>query len=180
MLKSESLEIIVPEFFTVNPKSPWIVVHTRSRHEKKLVHCLDLLEIDSYMPLIENKTCRNGRVRSYENPLFSGYVFVAAEPVRHPEIFSSNCVANIIGVFNQQSLVDDISRIYLALKSCNVVATCPFLKTGNKIRFKRGPMQGYEGIVVRRKGDLKVVLNVDILQRAIEVEADVFDLEPVE
>jgi transcription antitermination factor NusG len=53
----------------------------------------------------------------------------------------------------------------------------PFLTAGRRVRIKTGPLQGREGILIRRKGSLRVVLSIDLIQRSIVVDVDIADIE---
>jgi len=55
----------------------------------------------------------------------------------------------------------------------------PFLTAGRRVRIKAGPLEGREGILVRRKGSLRVVLSIDLIQRSIVVDVEVADIEPL-
>ena len=55
----------------------------------------------------------------------------------------------------------------------------PFLKSGDRVRVVAGPLQGLEGILLRRKNLWKLVLSVEILQRSVAVEVDAFMVERV-
>jgi hypothetical protein len=47
------------------------------------------------------------------------------------------------------------------------------------VRIKDGPLVGMEGILIRRKGNLRVVLSLDLIVRSIIVDIDSADLELV-
>ena len=42
---------------------------------------------------------------------------------------------------------------------------------------KYGPLAGTEGILVRKKEKLRVVLSIDLIMRSVAVEVDAEDLE---
>jgi transcription antitermination factor NusG len=54
----------------------------------------------------------------------------------------------------------------------------PFLKCGERVRIKRGTLEGVEGILVRKKNQCRLVLSVDMLAQSVGVEVDVSDVEP--
>jgi len=55
----------------------------------------------------------------------------------------------------------------------------PFLKSGDRVRVKSGPLEGLEGILVREKSFYRLVLSVELLVRSISVEVEVADVERV-
>jgi transcription antitermination factor NusG len=55
----------------------------------------------------------------------------------------------------------------------------PYLRVGRRVRVRGGPMQGLEGIIVRRKDRCRVVFSLDLIMRSVAVEVDESDVEPV-
>jgi len=54
----------------------------------------------------------------------------------------------------------------------------PYLTVGRRVRILGGPLQGLEGILLRKKGNLRVVLSIDLIMRSIVVDVDMADVEP--
>jgi transcription antitermination factor NusG len=54
----------------------------------------------------------------------------------------------------------------------------PYLTVGERVRIKAGVMAGVEGVLVRKKNDLRVVLSLDAIMRSVAVEVDADDIEP--
>jgi transcription antitermination factor NusG len=55
----------------------------------------------------------------------------------------------------------------------------PFLTVGRRVRVKAGPLEGLEGIVVRRKNRVRLVVSLDLIHRAAAIEVEAADLEPI-
>ncbi len=55
----------------------------------------------------------------------------------------------------------------------------PYLKVGKRVRITTGPLEGLEGIVIRKKNALRFVISLDIIQRSVVVELDQADLGPL-
>jgi transcription antitermination factor NusG len=53
----------------------------------------------------------------------------------------------------------------------------PFLKTGDKIRIKFGPLAGVEGFLARKKNLSRLVVSVDILGKSVSTEIDAVSVE---
>ncbi|MFA4985613.1 MAG: transcription termination/antitermination NusG family protein [Candidatus Brocadiia bacterium] len=162
------------------PSRPWFVAHTKARHEKKLSDCLTHKGITNYLPLAVNISRTGGRTRFYESPLFSGYLFVSSEAGRCEEVFDTHCVANLIPVFDQTKLVSELLGVQSALRNLAHVEPYHHVRSGLKARFVRGPMTGMEAMVVSRKREYRVLLNVEVIRRSICVECDLDDIEIVD
>jgi len=55
----------------------------------------------------------------------------------------------------------------------------PYLSAGRRVRVIAGPLQGAEGTLVKRKGNLRVILSMDLIKRSVIVDVSEADLEPV-
>jgi len=55
----------------------------------------------------------------------------------------------------------------------------PYLTVGRRVRMRSGPLAGTEGILLRRKGNFRVVVAIELIQRAVAVDVDVADVETV-
>jgi transcription antitermination factor NusG len=55
----------------------------------------------------------------------------------------------------------------------------PYLKVGHRVRVRTGPLQGLEGILVRKKNISRFVISLDLIMRSLAVEIDRAELEPV-
>jgi len=45
------------------------------------------------------------------------------------------------------------------------------------VSVKRGPLAGMTGILLRRKGKFRLVISIELIQKALVVDADVADVE---
>jgi transcription antitermination factor NusG len=57
------------------------------------------------------------------------------------------------------------------------IAPHPYLKCGDRVRVRVGPLEGAEGILVKVKNRYRVVVSVELLQKAVAVEVDFSVLE---
>jgi len=55
----------------------------------------------------------------------------------------------------------------------------PFLTVGRRVRIKRGPLVGVEGILVRKKNTLRMVLSINLIMRSASVEVEAGDVEGI-
>ncbi|MBF0553521.1 MAG: antitermination protein NusG, partial [Nitrospirae bacterium] len=55
----------------------------------------------------------------------------------------------------------------------------PYLKTGQRVRIKKGPLAEVEGVLAKRKGYHIIIISVDILCQGLSLKIDASDVEPV-
>jgi transcription antitermination factor NusG len=55
----------------------------------------------------------------------------------------------------------------------------PYLKCGDQVRIKSGPLEGIEGFLVRKTRGVRLVLSVEMLSKSAAVEVDVSMVERV-
>jgi hypothetical protein len=55
----------------------------------------------------------------------------------------------------------------------------PYLTIGTRVEIRNGPLQGMTGILLRRRGQCRVVLSIDLIQRSMAVEVEAEDIVPV-
>ncbi len=175
MLKvSENPPIIWPQAESIRDFSgQWWVVHTRSRNEKALAHDLMSKNISYFLPMSWKVRRRSRRtIRSFL-PLFSGYLFFCGQEDQRVELLKTNRVANLIEVIDQETLLDELVQIAQALRSGAPLTPHKYLKAGQKCRVISGPLIGMEGIVVKTKNAIRLVLQIDMLGQAASVEIDI-------
>lgn len=68
--------------------TPWYVLYTKPRHEKKVADRLTAAGYTVYCPLHKVRRQWSDRVKVVEEPLFRGYVFISIEDEKREEVFS--------------------------------------------------------------------------------------------
>jgi len=179
MLKvSENPPIIWPPVESIcDFAGQWWVVHTRSRNEKALAHDLIRKNISYFLPMSWKVRRRSRRtIRSFL-PLFSGYLFFCGQEDQRIELLRTNRVANLIEVNDQQKLLDELVQIDQALRAGAPLTPHKYIKAGQRCRVIAGPLIGLEGIAVKTKSAIRLVLQVDMLGQAASVEIDIDMIE---
>ena len=75
-----------------------------------------------------------------------------------------------------QSEIDSIRRL---VDSELAYDPHPYLKVGRRVRVRSGPLEGCQGILIRKKGLARLVLTVDLLQQSVSAELDVDCVEQI-
>jgi transcription antitermination factor NusG len=55
----------------------------------------------------------------------------------------------------------------------------PYLKVGQRVRVRSGPLLGLEGILQRKKNVNRLVVSLDLIMRSIAVEIDASEVLPL-
>jgi len=159
----------------------WFAVYTSSRHEKSAANHFADRKIETFLPLYR-KTYRwpKRSAVTLELPLFPNYLFVHISLERRIAVLSVPGVLAIVGRGPAPAALPDEEieslRDGLALKAFEPY---PYLVAGERVRIRSGVMEGMEGILVRRKNDLRVILTLQLIQRSVAVEVDCEEVEPV-
>lgn len=159
----------------------WFAVYTSSRHEKWVAKQLCERGLHSFLPLVDKAHHWRKRATVHlELPLFPNYVFVEIAPPQRRVVLQVPGVLGIVGRGHIPCPLPEaeIEMLRLGLE-LGKVEPHPYLTTGEQVRIHAGPMAGMEGILVRRKNELRLILTLNLIQRSVAVEIDACDVEPV-
>jgi transcription antitermination factor NusG len=135
--------------------------------------------VEHFLPLYESMRRWKDRRVKLQLPLFPGYVFVRLSLCDRLKVLQVPGVARLVGFNGQPAVLPD--REIEALRSSTLVPLGakphPYLTVGRRVRIQRGILAGVEGILIRRKNALRVVLSIDPIMRSVSVEVDASDLE---
>lgn len=159
----------------------WWAIYTLPRREKELVRRLRGLGIWHYCPLVARKyRSPAGRRRTVWVPLFPSYVFLLGTEMDRYQAFSTQCVSRTLEVADQQELVQDLLRIRRMIESGLPVTPEAHLEPGHRVRIRSGPLIGLEGVVIRRRGQDRLLVAVQFLQKGASVEIADFQVERID
>ena len=74
---------------------------------------------------------------------------------------------------------DEIAALRLAVSSEMPKQPWPYLEIGQRVRVNYGTLSGLEGILVNVKGNHRVVVSVNLLQRSVAMEVESGWLSPI-
>jgi|1185.fasta_scaffold51452_2 transcriptional antiterminator NusG len=161
------------------PGGAWFVLHTKSRQEKILANELGAMRVSHYLPLVRRQRVYGARKAVVEEPLFPGYVFLFGSADQAYQADRTKRVANIIRVTDQRRLEWELQNIKLALSQNANLDPYPHLVKGVRVEVRSGPFQGLQGIIEDRGKDQRLILQVDVLGRAVTLEIQGAMVEPV-
>jgi transcription antitermination factor NusG len=158
----------------------WFAVFTTSRHEKRVAeHCVHR-EIESFLPLYRKTSLRSNRCKvTVELPLFPGYLFTHIDRRERVRLLNIPGVVSVIGCTRDAvPIPDDCIHTLRRGLSLGLIQPHANLIVGERVRIKDGPMMGAEGILVRIKNDVRVVLRLESIMKSVAIEVGRDDVEP--
>src|SRR6516162_5821757 len=160
---------------------PWYALHTNYQHEKAVAQILTQKRFDIFLPLYDVAHRWKDRTKQLSLPLFPCYVFLQGGLDRRLEVLNTPGVFGFVGWSGRAAAIPEaeIEAVLRLIESSLKVEPHPFLKCGDWVRVKSGPLQGIEGILVRKKNLFRLVLSVEMLQKSVAVEVDVTAVEGV-
>lgn len=170
LLLSPSEDRIAPE--------QWWVLHTRPRAEKALARRLLERNTPFFLPLYHRTWRNQGRQFSSHLPLFPGYLFLRGTHDDRRASLETNMVAYVLPVADQARLADDLRRVFRLITTGVALTPEDRLAPGDLVRIARGPLAGLEGKVLRRQNQIKFIVEVVMLGRAVSAELENWMLEP--
>jgi transcription antitermination factor NusG len=162
-------------------KGPWCAVYTRHQHEKSVSEMLEAKGLEVFLPLFESTRRWKDRRKVLSLPLFPCYVFVRGATERRLPVLTTPGVHMIISRGERVATVpeSEIEAIRRTVEGQFRVEPHPFLRCGERVRVTRGPLEGVEGVLTRKKNMFRLVLSVQMLAQSVAVEIDGLDVVPV-
>ena len=158
----------------------WWAMYTMSRREKHLMRQLVQLQIPFYCPIIpKRQRSPGGRIRTSYLPLFANYVFLYGDNEQRYRAMTTNCVARYTRVVEGTELTRDLRQIYELIQAGVPLTPESQLQPGDHVRVRSGPFRGYEGYVIRREGQRRLLVAVNFLQQGASFTLEDCELEPL-
>ena len=162
----------------------WFAVHVKSRHELKVSERLQEAGVEVFSPVVERLSRWKDRKKIIHFPLFPCYLFVHVTGDYNDKL----TVLKVKGVLRflgspsgepEPIPEDQILSLKKAVEGKVSIDPYPYLQEGQRVRIKRGPLIGVEGILVERAGQHKLILSVDILCQSTSMSIQASEVESI-
>lgn len=159
----------------------WYAVCTRHQHEKSAARILEYKQFEVFLPVYRVRRRWQDRIKEISLPLFPGYVFVREGPARWLQILTTAGVCSVVSCGGRPAAIpfSEIEGVRRIVESTLHIEPHPFLKCGDWVRVKYGPIAGVEGILLRKKNVARLVLSVAMLGKSAAVEVDATHVERI-
>ena len=159
----------------------WYALTVKSKYEQTVAKALAYKRLEPFLPCWKEKRRWSDRVKLIELPLFTGYVFCRFPLSERLAVLTTPGVRSIVSLGKQPEAVsdDELDAIRTMVSSGFPVQPWPFLRQGQTVVIRRGPLQGLRGRLAQSPETWQVVVNVELLRRSVAVTLDREALELV-
>lgn len=158
---------------------PWRVLRVESGREFDIQRHMESRSIEAYLPTYSAmRRFTDRRPVPVTRVLFGGYIFCAIEDVDFQLALQ---VPRVIGMlrFGGKPAEIELAEMERIRAMASMPQTAPWdgLVTGDRVRLAAGPLRGTYGRVLSRKGQLQVIVEVELLSRWIKITVEGHQIE---
>jgi len=159
----------------------WHALYIRHQHEKVVAQALSDKGFGIFLPQYRTVHRWKDRQKELLLPLFPNYLFIRGGLDRMLSIVTTPGVHSLVSWGGRPADIpsEEIEAVRRLVESPLQVEPHPFLKCGDLVRIKSGPLEGIKGILVRKTQGFRLVLSVEMLSSSAAVEVDVSMVERV-
>lgn len=158
----------------------WCALYTTARHEKRVAQHLDIRGVEHFLPLYRTqRRWADGTKATLELPLFPGYIFVRIHRTERVRALEVPGALSIVGGTGKEPAVlseTEIDSLRAGLFERRAEPH-PVLTAGQRGRIRSGALAGMEGVIVRMKGNYRVVITLNLIMQSIAVEVGAEEVE---
>jgi len=162
------------------PADTWFVLQVAPRSEKRVV---SVLEYKGYQPLAPTYLLRrrwSDRVKTLEEPLFPGYVFVRTKGITSGLMCSTPGVVRLLSFGGRPTPVSDIEiDAVRSLARLGRPVPVPYCVVGQTVKILDGPFAGIVGIIKEIRSRACLIVSVQLIEQSIRIDVTEFQVEPV-
>lgn len=157
----------------------WYALYTRANHEKHVATELHARKVEHFLPLYSSVRRWKDRRITLNLPLFPGYVFVCLALRDRLRVLQIPSAVRLVSFNGQPAALPDREMEILrrGLSQQLLSKPHPFLTAGRRVRVRRGPLAGIQGILLRRRGKARFVVAMELIMRSVAVDIDEADVE---
>lgn len=156
------------------PSRSWYAVHIKTNFEKVAATILQGKNLEVYLPSYRRPSRWSDRVKDVDCPLFPGYVFCRFDVNHRLPVLTTTGVLSVVGAGRTPASISDeeLSAVRMIVESGLAASPWPFLRVGQRVVIRKGPLAGMEGILLGQRNKYRIVVSISLLQRSIAAEID--------
>ncbi len=160
----------------------WYALWVKSRHECIARDELSKKGIETFLPSVTKLQQWRDRKKKVEFPMFPGYLFVSLH--RSSDDFQravrtrgSVCLVSLDPGHPTPVSSEEIQALKAVVASGQTFDVYPHFQQGARVRVRRGPLEGAEGVLAKKEGQHFFFVNVEILGRSVGLRISANDIE---
>lgn len=159
----------------------WYAAYLHPRREKSVARQMQERGLHWFLPLYRSVRRWKDRRKEIELVLFPGYVFIYSALQDRLRVLQLPGVVRFVSFGGQPASLPDreVETLRAGLKENIYAEPHPYLTAGRRVEVIRGPFLGTHGILIRRKDKFRVVISLALITRAVSVEVDASDVQPL-
>ncbi len=139
-----------------------------------------MLDLQHYAPQIAHRRrSPAGRIRITYAPLFNNYVFLSGDDEARYQAVCTGCVHKATEVVDVEMFVRDLRQVHDLINLGVPLSIESRLQAGQLVRVRNGAFAGYEGVVLRREQETRLLVSVRFMEQGVSVKLDDCQLEAV-
>jgi transcription antitermination factor NusG len=152
----------------------WYAIQTHSWCEKRVRDQLTAKAIRPFLPLWQKRSRWTDRVKLIELPLFRGYLFGYFTLQQKCEVLTTVGVTRLVSCNGEPVPIpeEQIEAVRTLVTHQLCYDPHPYLVEGMRIRVTHGPLAGVEGILDTKKSAARLIVRIELIQRAVAVDID--------
>lgn len=161
----------------------WYALFVRSRHEFAISEQLKKKGIEVLLPTVTRMRRWSDRDKAVRFPLFPGYLFVRVRPSAETflDVLKTHGSVSFVSHEPGRPTPADPREMEVLQKMvsscCDKLDLYPYLCVGLPVIVKRGPLQGAEGILVKKEEYDHFLININILGRSVGTRINAEDID---
>ncbi len=153
----------------------WYALYTKARHEKFVEAKLLEKGIEAFTPKVSLKRHWSDRTKIIEEPLFKSYCFARFSLQEKIKVVSQPGVVDVVHFRSQYIPIEEgvINSLRILTQKQIRLDPCPYLKVGDRVVIRRGPLKGVEGFIVeKRNKNTTLVISIDAISSSVQCVLD--------
>lgn len=163
-------------------KTNWYVAYTYPKAEKKVETRIRQMGIDTYLPLRKVQKVWSDRIKTIDQPLFANYIFIRTIEKNIPRLTDLYGIARFVSFEKRFAIIkeEEIEMIRKSLESGKEISIDESsFEKGKQVIVKEGSLAGLKGLLIRKQGRNRFMIELENLARRVVVDIPISYLKVV-
>jgi transcription antitermination factor NusG len=155
-----------------NDNLPWYALQVQAKREQIVHRALEQKGYELFFPTYVVSRRWSDRMKQIRLPLFPGYIFCRLDPNDRLPVLTTQGVVQLVGHGKRPVPVaeEEIASLKTILKSALPCMPWSSFVPGNQVVIESGPLMGVQGVLLECRNSDRLVVSVELLNRAVAVE----------